>query len=210
MLRVSAATGILLLLLAGGCGRAAGPGAAQPQPGASSPAPAWLGPLQVIETPAGPGARYPHLAAAPGGRPLLMSWLEPGSQPGEFGLRQATWQSDRRWSPAREVVAGADWFINWADFPSVVPVDERRWIAHWLQQRPGGVYSYDVGAAERGRRRELVARRARCTTTAPRPSTGSYRSQTRQEAPTRSGSTDAIPRARSTRVTRAAITAVAR
>jgi hypothetical protein len=73
-----------------------------------------------------------------------MSWLEPGATGDEFQLRHASWQPDRRWSAATEVVAGEHWFINWADFPSVVPVDQRRWVAHWLQQKPGGIYSYDA------------------------------------------------------------------
>jgi hypothetical protein len=45
------------------------------------------------------------------------------------------------------VIAGSDWFINWADFPSVVPVTDKVWAAHWLQQKPGNVYSYDVRIA---------------------------------------------------------------
>jgi hypothetical protein len=135
-----------LLLLAAGCGRAPEPVPEQPPAPAAAPQPRedWLGPLQRIEVPAGPGARYPHLAAAPGGRPLVMSWLEPGANGDEFYLRHASWLPDRRWSAATKVVAGDDWFINWADFPSVVPVDERRWVAHWLQQKPGGIYSYDA------------------------------------------------------------------
>ena len=48
------------------------------------------------------------------------------------------------WSAPRTVATGTDWFINWADFPSVVPVTDQFWAAHWLQQKPGDVYSYDV------------------------------------------------------------------
>jgi hypothetical protein len=135
------------LLLAAGCSRAPEPPPQLPGPAsapAQQPRADWLGPLQAVTVPAGSGARYPHLAAAPGGRPLLISWLEPGADEGQFRLRQAAWQADRRWSVASEVVTGADWFINWADFPSVVPIDQRRWVAHWLQQKPGGVYSYDA------------------------------------------------------------------
>ncbi len=51
---------------------------------------------------------------------------------------------DRSWSEPVEVASGPDWFINWADFPSVVPADTGPWAAHWLQQKPGGVYAYDV------------------------------------------------------------------
>ena len=96
-----------------------------------------------VTAPARAGARFPHLAAAPAGAPVVMSWLEPG-RCGRYSLRYAAWQEDRRWGPPAEVAAGENWFINWADFPSVVPLDERALAAHWLQQQPGGVYSYDV------------------------------------------------------------------
>lgn len=108
------------------------------------PADAWLGPVVDVAAPAGAGARFPHLAAAPAGLPVVMSWLEPGSNGSRYSLRYAVWQEERRWDTATEVAAGENWFVNWADFPSVVPVDERTLAAHWLQQRPGGVYSYDV------------------------------------------------------------------
>jgi hypothetical protein len=73
-----------------------------------------------------------------------MSWLEPVDGAGGFRLRYAQWQDDRRWSEPVEVASGQDWFINCADFPSVVPADTGPWSAHWLQQKPGGVYAYDV------------------------------------------------------------------
>jgi hypothetical protein len=34
--------------------------------------------------------------------------------------------------------------VNWADFPSVVPLTAQQWAAHWLVKRPGGTYSYDI------------------------------------------------------------------
>lgn len=72
-----------------------------------------------------------------------MSWLEPDSD-SRYQLHQARWTAARAWSEPGVVAAGPEWFINWADFPSVVPLDSSRWVAHWLQQRPGNVYSYDV------------------------------------------------------------------
>jgi len=116
-------------------------------PGCSrAPAPAepWLGQVVDVAAPAAAGGRFPHLAAAPGGAPVVMSWLEPDSNGSRYRLRYAAWRDDRHWGPAIEVATGANWFVNWADFPSVVPLDERALAAHWLQQQPGGVYSYDV------------------------------------------------------------------
>lgn len=96
--------------------------------------------VTAIATPAGPGSAEPHLASGPSGQ-QVMSWLEPGQ--GGTQLRFATLE-DGRWTPARTVAAGEDWFVNWADFPSVSPVSDTTWAAHWLVKRPGGTYAYDV------------------------------------------------------------------
>jgi len=125
----------LWLALALGCSRESPP---------SSPSASWLGPTIAVATPAGVGARFPHLAATAAGGTVVMSWLEPLDDAGGFRLRHAQWQDDRSWSEPIEVAAGQDWFINWADFPAVVPADTGPWAAHWLQQKPGGVYAYDV------------------------------------------------------------------
>jgi hypothetical protein len=104
----------------------------------------WLGEVREVASPGAPGSRYPHLATAPDGT-LVMSWLEPRDE-GGHELRFATWQGGG-WSGASVVISGSDWFINWADFPSVVPGPGGLRIAHWLQQRPEHVYSYDVRVA---------------------------------------------------------------
>jgi hypothetical protein len=104
----------------------------------------WLGPVTLVEAPAAPGSRFPNLAAS-GDIPIVMSWLQPAPG-GGYALQYASW-SGQGWSPARTVTTGTDWFINWADFPSVVPVNDHAWAAHWLQQRPGDVYAYDVRIA---------------------------------------------------------------
>jgi hypothetical protein len=104
----------------------------------------WLGDIHEITSPGGPGSRYPHLAAAPDGT-LLMSWLQLRDG-GGHELSYAKWQGTT-WSAPSVVANGDDWFINWADFPSVVPGPDDLLIAHWLQQRPEHVYSYDVRIA---------------------------------------------------------------
>ncbi len=99
--------------------------------------------MTLVATPAAAGSRFPNLASASDGQTVVMSWLEPGTGD-EFRLRYAQWQRTRSWGAPVEVASGAHWFVNWADFPSVVPADGGPWAAHWLQQKPGGVYAYDV------------------------------------------------------------------
>jgi hypothetical protein len=99
--------------------------------------------VTAVDDPAGPGSRYPHLAGSDG--QVAMSWLQALPQ-GGFALQHARWK-DGAWGPAGTVASGDDWFVNWADFPSVVPLSATTWAAHWLQQKPGSVYSYDVRVA---------------------------------------------------------------
>ncbi|MGB7445183.1 MAG: hypothetical protein WA919_29270 [Coleofasciculaceae cyanobacterium] len=95
---------------------------------------------QAIQSPAGAGARAPHLATTDSGD-IVMSWLAPTAT--GFALHFATLQ-DGQWSTAKLVARGDNWFINWADFPSVVPIDGDFWAAHWLAKRAGGKYAYDI------------------------------------------------------------------
>jgi len=104
---------------------------------------AWLGEVTPVTSPAGPGSRYPHLGAGAG--QIVLSWLQ-AQEHGGFALRHAGWQ-DGAWGAAATVTSGDNWFINWADFPSVVPISTTTLAAHWLQQTPGNVYSYDVRIA---------------------------------------------------------------
>lgn len=54
-----------------------------------------------------------------------------------------------KWSTPVEAARGNDWFVNWADFPSMVqfPGEPDRLAAHWLQKSAAGTYDYDVRIA---------------------------------------------------------------
>lgn len=105
--------------------------------GVAQPAPPVVEPLP---SPAAAGAVTPHLAVDEQGRAHL-SWLEPMAED-RWQLRFSVLE-DGRWQPPRTVAEGERWFVNWADFPSVVPMGTRL-VAHWLAKRPGGTYAYDV------------------------------------------------------------------
>ena len=113
---------------------------------ACSPAPAdrdWLDAPTVLASPAAPGSRYPRLAPSGGAGPV-MSWLEPAAA--SMSLRYSRWDG-QAWGPPNTVASGEDWFVNWADFPSVVTDGRGHWGAHWLQRVDGGTYAYGVRIA---------------------------------------------------------------
>lgn len=94
----------------------------------------------ALPVPAAAGSQSPKLSLGADGT-LLLSWLEPVGE--DHALAYAEYLDDG-WSARREVARGANWFVNWADFPSVVPVTTDQFAAHWLVSRPQGGYAYDV------------------------------------------------------------------
>ena len=57
---------------------------------------------------------------------------------------------DNGWSPPKIIAKGNNWFVNWADFPSLVAFNEnnQHLAAHWLQKSANGTYDYDVKIAQ--------------------------------------------------------------
>lgn len=110
--------------------------------GAGDPgAPARLGEPVAVAMPAAAGSGEPFLAAAPGGE-LLLSWIEATSD-STHALRFAR-HAGAAWSAPVTVAEGRDWFVNWADFPSIVQLPDGSLAAHYLQRSGPGTYAYDV------------------------------------------------------------------
>lgn len=52
---------------------------------------------------------------------------------------------NNEWKNPTQIASGSDWFVNWADFPSLVNYDNSSHLAaHWLQKSAGGTYDYDI------------------------------------------------------------------
>ena len=50
---------------------------------------------------------------------------------------------DTNWKTAKEIIKGVDWFVNWADYPSISE-NNGNLIAHFLKRSSKEKYSYDV------------------------------------------------------------------
>lgn len=108
--------------------------------GGKSPPTADPSSVQSLSVPAAAGSIGPNLAAGPDGQ-VVLSWIEPTD--GQHRLLYSMLVDDA-WSEPSQVSGGDAWFVNWADFPSVVPLSDTMWAAHWLVQQPVGGYAYDV------------------------------------------------------------------
>lgn len=80
-----------------------------------------------------------------------MSWVEPTSVDNEFALLYAKLENGR-WSDPEVIARSNSWFVNWADYPSIVAQNERPVAVHWLQKIPGNTYSYNVNMSLNKRR----------------------------------------------------------
>jgi len=97
----------------------------------------------MLEIQTATGSMAPNLSKGHDGT-ILLSWIEPE---GDGHVLKFSRLKNNRWSSATEISRGNNWFVNWADFPSVVAVSESLWAAHWLVSQESGGYAYDVNIA---------------------------------------------------------------
>ena len=145
-MKLSRVLTLLLLLVLGiiafGCNR--GVTDTSPEKAGSSPTAQSALVIQPGKSPAGVDSREPELSATADGR-IILSWVEKiGSK--RYALRFAT-RDAVSWSTAQTVAEGENWFVNWADFPSVIALADNSLAAHWLVKSGSGTYAYDVNIA---------------------------------------------------------------
>ena len=88
------------------------------------------------------GSLSPYLTTSQTGTTSL-NWLEP-TQTG-FAIKFKLY--DGSWGKERTIAKGDNWFINWADFPSLLHIGEDNFVAHWLVKSSADRYAYDVYVA---------------------------------------------------------------
>ena len=97
-----------------------------------------------VEYVTGEGSGEPNLFAASDGRAFL-TWLEPVGADG-YALRFAA-RDAGEWSEPVSVVESGQFFVNWADFPSLVQLDNGDLLVHWLEKMGPETYAYHVRLA---------------------------------------------------------------
>jgi hypothetical protein len=94
---------------------------------------------QPISTPAAVNSAQPQLSVS--NRGVLVSWIE---RSGDLATLKFAERTASGWSAARTIASGRDWFVNWADVPSVLRLPSGAIVAHWLQKSGPSTYAYDV------------------------------------------------------------------
>ncbi len=97
-----------------------------------------------LPVPAGTNVVGPRFAAGPDGN-VILSWMqreENGATLRLSALKLGEWQT------AVDVTTDPKMFVNWADLPSVTPLGNTHWLAHWLSKSAEATYAYDVLLAQ--------------------------------------------------------------
>lgn len=103
--------------------------------------------LKEIVTPCKEGGE-PNLFVSETGQ-VYLSWIEYLNDTTDALLFSKL--EDNEWTAPQPIASGSDWFVNWADFPSLVAYKKdngQSLAAHWLQTSAAGTYDYDVRIAQ--------------------------------------------------------------
>lgn len=101
--------------------------------------------IRQSESPTDGDSREPELNSTHDSR-IILSWVEKISAK-RYALRTST-RDGNGWSEEHTVAEGENWFVNWADFPSVVALPDGSLAAHWLVKSGPGTYAYNVNIAQ--------------------------------------------------------------
>ena len=99
--------------------------------------------VKELPAPVAQGAREPSLSTMYDGR-VLMSWTEP--QGSGFAIKTAI-SDGSGWSAPQTTFEADDLFVNWADFPSAIALEDGTLVAHWLRANGDDDYFYDINIA---------------------------------------------------------------
>ena len=98
--------------------------------------------IEPLALAAGAPSLAPQLTVS--GDHAIVSWLE---TQGRTAFLKFSERTASGWSEPRTVASGDDWFVNSADVPSVIRLDDGALAAHWLQNTEGGEEAYDLRLA---------------------------------------------------------------
>ena len=87
-------------------------------------------------------AQVPNLFVSPQNE-LYLSYISGNHQQG-YTLNYSILNNQNKWEPAQTIAQGQKWFVNWADFPSLVVRKDSSMAAHWLAMRDKGTFDYDI------------------------------------------------------------------
>lgn len=73
---------------------------------------------------------------------FVVTWQE--SEGNGHALYFALLDGEGRERRRGRIASGENWFVNWADFPSLAVLDNGDWVTHWLVRNGDNPHGYDI------------------------------------------------------------------
>lgn len=99
--------------------------------------------VEIFSNPANEIGSESNLHLDQNGR-ILLSWIEAKKGANSKLLFSTLNETTLTWSSPTLIAEGKDWFVNWADFPSLTSFGSNSLAAHYLDKSADDTYAYDV------------------------------------------------------------------
>lgn len=73
---------------------------------------------------------------------IYLSWIE--NDKDTISHLKFSKLNNSEWTEPKTIAKGRDWFVNWADFPSITSFGKSNLVAHYLEKSAEDTYAYDV------------------------------------------------------------------
>jgi hypothetical protein len=99
----------------------------------------WRVTIQPVSSPAGINSSEPSLSISNNG--TVLSWIERAGTTTHLKFAERTGSG---WTPAITAASGDDWFVSYADVPSVIRLSDGTLVAQWLKNTDELIEAYDL------------------------------------------------------------------
>ncbi|MCB0462768.1 MAG: hypothetical protein R2816_07920 [Flavobacteriaceae bacterium] len=97
--------------------------------------------VSFLSVPTGFNGSEPSLHKTDNGT-IYLSWIE--NIEDTVSYLKFSKLIDKQWSVPKTIAKGNNWFVNWADFPSITSFGNSNLSAHYLEKSADDTYAYDV------------------------------------------------------------------
>jgi hypothetical protein len=128
---------VALVTLGSACGKSE-----TREPAATAPvgtSQSWSVTIKPLSPPASTNSVAPQLTTS--GQGTILSWIE---RAGERSTLRYVERTPDGWSAPYSVVSGSDWFVSWADVPSVLRLSSGTIVADWFVNTREEIEAYDL------------------------------------------------------------------
>ena len=127
---------LITTVCAAACGSEPSTPAAKP---ASSTAPAWSIKVEPLALPVAMRSNEPQMTVSSHG--VLLSWVEQGDKTAALKFAERTASG---WSEATQVASGSNWFLSYADMPTVMRMRDGTLVSNWYLSTNPIAEGYDI------------------------------------------------------------------